>query len=102
VNKYHAQAVQIDGIRFHSKKEAHRYGELLLLQRAGLIHNLQLQPRFDIIINHRKIGFYKADFRYISQDGQTHIEDAKGVSTAVYRLKKRIVEAMYGVTIEEV
>ncbi len=102
MNKYHARPTIVDNVRFASKKEARRYSELLLLLAAGEISNLEMQPRYDIIVNGCKIGFYKADFRYISPDGQSHVEDAKGVSTAVYRLKKRIVEAMYHITIEEV
>jgi Protein of unknown function (DUF1064) len=102
MNKYHAKPTIVDNVRFASAREASRYKELCLLRASGAISHLELQPRYDLIVNGRKIGFYKADFRYISSDGQSHIEDAKGVRTAVYALKKRIVEALYGITIEEV
>jgi hypothetical protein len=102
MNKYHAKPTIVDNVRFASAREASRYRELCLLLASGAISHLELQPRFDIIVNHKKIGFYKADFRYVDEDGLSHIEDAKGVSTPVYRLKKRLVEAMYSIVIEEV
>ncbi len=102
MSKYRNRITYRDNIRFASKREAARYQELLLLQRAEAISHLELHPKYDLVVNGKKIGFYKADFRYISQDGQTHVEDAKGVRTAVYALKKRMVEAIYSITIEEV
>lgn len=102
MNKYHNRKTILDNVRFDSAREARRYQELCLLERAGAISNLELQPRFDLIVSGKKIGFYKADFRYTSADGLQHVEDAKGVRTAVYRLKKRIVEALYHIIIEEV
>lgn len=102
MNKYHAQPTTIDNVRFASAREARRYEELRLLERAGAIYSLELQPRYDLVVNGAKIGFYKADFRYIDADGLQHVEDAKGMRTAVYALKKRIVEALYHFTIEEV
>jgi uncharacterized protein DUF1064 len=101
-SKHRNKPITIDNIRFQSKREAARYQELKLLLREGVIHNLELQPRFDLIINHRFCGFYKADFRYISQDGKSITEDAKGRRLPLYVLKKRIVEALYGITITEV
>lgn len=102
MNKYHARKTVLDNVTFDSAREARRYQELCLLERAGAIHNLELQPRFDLVVNGKKCGFYRADFRYVGANGLVHIEDAKGVRTAVYRLKKRIVEALHGITIEEV
>ena len=61
------------------------------------------QPRFDFVLNGYKIGFYKADFRYIRKsDGVPVIEDVKGYKTDVYRLKKRMVAAFFGREITEV
>jgi Protein of unknown function (DUF1064) len=101
MNKYHAKPTIIENIRFHSAKEAKRYVELLWLQRAGEISNLQLQPKYDLIVNNVRCGVYIADFRYRDADGQEHVEDTKGVRTSVYALKKRIVEALYNIRIEE-
>ena len=46
--KYNARKVEIDGITFDSLKEANRYSELKLLEKAGLIKDLTLQPRFNL------------------------------------------------------
>ena len=99
-SKYRAQPVWIDGIRFPSKKEGGRYLELKLLEKAGHIKNLELQPRYDLIINGKNCGFYKADFRFF-EGGKRKIVDVKGVRTPVYILKKKIVEALYNVEIIE-
>jgi len=111
-SKYRAIPTQIDGIHFDSKKEARRYGELLMLMRAGEIRDLECQPEFPLFTARYKgsdvhqVGTYTADFRY--RQGPTRtliIEDVKSPATrktAVYRLKKRMVEAAYGITVTEV
>ncbi len=99
-NKYGAIKTTVDGIKFDSKKEAARYRALVLLQKAGHISDLSLQPRFDLIINGTKIGFYKADFKY-TQDGKVVVEDVKGVLTPVYKIKKKMIKAIYGFDIYE-
>jgi hypothetical protein len=100
--KYANIPTKVDNIVFHSRKEARRYIELRALLRAGHIRNLELQPRYDMVVNGVKIGFYKADFRYtINKNNKTIIEDVKGARTQVYRLKKKIVEALYGIAIYE-
>lgn len=102
-NKYRAQKTTVDGITFDSKKEAKRYGSLKMLERAKVIKNIELQPSYPININGIKIAIYKADFRYWHNDLQhTTVEDVKGVRTPVYRLKKKLVEAIYGIEIVEV
>ena len=86
-----------------SKAEAKRCDDLHLLQRAGEINNLTLEPAFPIIINGKKVFTYKADFSYFDRQGNRTIEDVKGMKTPVYRLKKKCVEAQYnGTTIVEV
>jgi hypothetical protein len=99
-NKYRAQPVIIDGIRFASKKEGARYLELKLLERAGKIKNLELQPRFDFVINGVNCGFYKGDFRYF-EGGHRIVEDVKGMRTPVYNLKAKLLRALYNVEIKE-
>ena len=86
---------------FDSKREADRYSELAILEKLGDITDLELQPNFDCVVAGKKVCRYVADFRYV-QNGQTVIEDANGVRTAVYRLKKKLVEALYGLKIVEV
>ena len=99
-NKYRAQPVVIDGIRFASKREGTRYMELKLLEKAGQIKNLELQPRYDLIVNGVNCGFYKGDFRYF-EGGKRVVEDVKGVRTPVYSLKAKLVKALYSVEIKE-
>lgn len=99
-NKYRAIKTTVDGITFDSKKEAARYEELKLLEKAGEIMYLTLQPRFDLIVNGVKCGFYKADFQYLAI-GKTVVEDVKGVKTPVYNLKKKMIKAIYGFDIFE-
>ncbi len=90
----------VDGIVFASKKEATRYGELKILQRQGVIINLRLQPKYDCIVNGKKICGYVADFLYETPEGEV-VEDVKGFKTRIYRLKKKLVEALYGFEITE-
>ena len=101
-NKYGNIKTEVDGIKFDSKAEARRYSELKLLEKAGEISNLELQPRYDIKIGGKYIAHYKADFRYFTAE-EAVVEDVKGVKTPIYRLKKKLVEALYpGVKIVEV
>jgi len=94
-SKYAAIPTVVDGIRFASKREAKRYSELLLLLRAGNIVELELQPKFPCVVNGEKVCDYIADFAYLGPDGVRVVEDAKGVKTPVYRLKKKLVESLY-------
>jgi hypothetical protein len=99
-SKFKAIPTEVDGIRFASKKEAKRYQELKLLERAGEISRLELQPRYDITINGVKVCTYVADFRYFTKDKLT-VEDCKGFLTPVYKLKRRLLAALYNVEILE-
>ena len=109
-SKYRNIRTKVDGITFASKREAKRYTELKLLERAGEISHLELQPRFPLEVEGEKICVYVADFQYWDHDsertgalpGRCHVEDVKGVRTPVYKLKKKLVEALYDVVIEEV
>lgn len=102
-NKYHAVKTTVGGITFDSKREAARYQELLLLQRAGLIRDLALQVPFAITVNGKKICTYIADFQYVDMTtGKTVTEDSKGVRTQTYVIKRKLVEALYDVKIVEV
>ena len=98
--KYNAKPIVIDGIRFASTKEGNRYLVLRDMEKKGEITHLELQPKFDMIVNGIKVGYYKADFIYF--EGQKRIvEDVKGMRTDVYKLKKKIVEAQYSIKILE-
>jgi len=100
-NKYGNKKTVVDNIVFDSMKEAARYGELKLLEKAGKIDLLELQPKFRLEVNGEKICTYIADFQY-DDDGHTVVEDVKGVKTAIYRLKKKLVKAIFGIDIQEI
>jgi hypothetical protein len=100
-NKYGARKTEVDGITFDSAKEAKRYGELKLLERAGEIAELELQPKYDLTVKGQKVCTYKADFRYF-EHGCEVVEDVKGMRTPVYRLKKKLMKACHGIEIREV
>lgn len=103
--KYHNTKTVLDGIKFDSKLEAERYAQLKILERAGVIKGLELQPSFELLPSFRKNGktwrktVYKADFRYIlCEDDRIIIEDVKGsiaVITDVFRLKQKLFEYKY-------
>lgn len=101
MTKYKAIKTEVDGIMFASKKEAMRYKELKFLRSQYRISDLILQPKFPVEVCGKKICTYVADFLY-HENGQKIIEDVKGVKTPVYRLKKKLVEAIYNITIKEV
>ena len=103
--KYHNTKTVADGIKFDSKLEAERYTQLKILERAGVIRDLELQPEYELIPSFRKNGktwrrtVYKADFRYIlAEDDSYIIEDVKGsteVITGVFKLKQKLFEYKY-------
>lgn len=101
INKYHAKKTVVDGIKFDSKKEAARYSELKILERAGAVKYLKLQPKFHFHHNDVKICTYIADFSYVDHNGNRITEDVKGVKTAIYKLKKKMMKAFYGIDILE-
>lgn len=98
--KYHNKKTVIDGITFDSKGEANRYWELKLLERAGEISNLTLQPKFTLQESFKKgkkthqAITYIADFQY-QENGKTVVEDFKGMETEVFRIKKKLFEKRY-------
>lgn len=119
-SKYHNEETIVDGIKFASKKEAKRYGELKLMEKAGEIRrgSIELQRRFvlnvpivdgGIQVGEEHVCDYVADFVYI---GRVHggglvtwapiVEDAKGVRTPVFKLKKKLMKAVLGIEVQEV
>lgn len=92
----------VNGHTFHSKKEARRYMDLLALQAAGLIRDLETQPRFRLEVNGVHVCDYLGDFRYFDVPrGQIVVEDTKGWLTEVYKFKKRLMQAVHGIEVEE-
>lgn len=97
-NKFGAKATTVDGIRFHSSREAQRYLTLKLLIRSGDYRDLKLQPRYPLMApNMEKIGEYRGDFEYVdSTTGETITEDVKGFATELFKWKVKHFEAQYG------
>lgn len=100
MNKYRNKKVQVDMYVFDSIAESVRYKELKILEQAGEISELTLQPRFLLQEAFRKNGKsyrkieYVADFQYIEK-GKTIVEDVKGIQTDVFKLKHKIFEKLY-------
>ena len=110
MNKYNAKKTELDGITFDSKLEANRYAELKLMERAGVIQQLQLQPKFTLQEAFEKDGkkyraiTYIADFMYFDNEKrQWVVEDAKGVETEVFKIKRKLFEYKFrNYTIKEI
>lgn len=102
-SKYHARPIVLHGFRFASQREGARYLALREIGDAGALTNLELQPAFPLVVNSMTIGRYLADFAYTElPSGRRVVEDVKGVRTPIYRLKAKLVRALYGVVIAEV
>lgn len=102
MSKYNNKRVMLDGINFQSQREATRYAELKLLERAKVIKDLKLQPRYVLQDGFTKNGkrhrpiTYIADFEYYDNEKQkTIIEDVKGYKTEVFKIKQKIFEFKY-------
>lgn len=98
-SKYRNIKIVVNGIKFDSKKEATRYQELLVLQKAGMITNLKLQDRFEIVpkqAGERKV-VYVADFTYFTQSGKLIVEDVKSAITrknTAYIIKRKLMKLL--------
>lgn len=103
--KYGNKKVVINGDKFDSQLEARRYFELKLLERAGLITDLERQKKYVLIeksAGKREIS-YVADFVY-KENGTLVVEDTKSepTKTRTYKLKKRLLFEKYGIEIKEI
>ena len=105
MNKYRNIKTQYKGIRFDSRKEMVRFIELDHLQRHGIIKDLRCQVKMDVKIEGKHICYLILDFVY-EMKGITHYEDVKAfngkkfLTTPVFNLKKKLVEAIYQIKIE--
>lgn len=117
--KYGNTKRQRDGLTFDSKKEYYRYCELKMLLQKGEIHDLKTQVKYvliptqretDIIgkrggvvkgkVIEREVAYY-ADFVYIDKNGQTIVEDTKGMRTTDYIIKRKLMLFIHGIRIKE-
>lgn len=124
MSKYGNRKVMVDGIVFDSVREARRYKELKALEATGALRDLQRQVKYTLIPEQRdfcneiytrgknkgcfkpgklleKECSYIADFVY-TRDGKTVVEDAKGVRTDVYRIKRKLMLWVHGIVVHEV
>lgn len=99
-SKYRNKKTEVDGFIFDSKREATRYQDLKIMEREGLIRDLVLQKRYELEVNGIRIGAYVADFVY-TEDGQSIVEDCKGIRTDLYKWKRKLMRAIYGIEIRE-
>lgn len=107
-NKYAAQKVERDGVKFDSRKEARRWAELEARAAAGEIRDLRRQVKFELIPPQRRDDgvaeracAYIADFVYI-QDGKSVVADAKGIKTKDYIIKRKLLLFIHGISIKEI
>lgn len=121
-SKYHSKKVTRNGITYDSKKEAVRHSELLLLEKAGVISELERQVKFTLLPAHyetyerygkggkrltdghrcvERAVFYVADFTY-KLDGELIVEDVKGIRTKEYILKRKMMYHFHNIRIKEV
>jgi len=106
--KYGNKMTVVDGETFASKLEARRYRELVIMQLAGAITDLKTQvayvlcPSVVIAGLKRRSMRYIADFVYKDDEGKTVVEDAKGVLTPVYKLKRHLMMHVHGIKINEI
>lgn len=98
--KYGNKKTVIDGFTFHSKKEANHYLYLKRQLERRQITDLELQPSYPITIAGKRICKVILDFRYKELPSRREvIEDVKGYDTAISKLKRRLVEAAYGIKV---
>lgn len=104
-SKYHAVPTVLGGHRFSSKREAARYTELQLLERAGRIQDLELQPVFVLTVAGVTLGRYVSDYRYTElPSGEVIVEDVKSqpTRTPIYKWKIKHLYAEHSVAVREV
>lgn len=109
MSKYHAQKITVDGMTFDSRKEARRYWELHIMQRAGEISDLRTQVTYTLVPAQKKPSggreravTYTADFVYRDKAGREVVEDVKGVRTQQYIIRRKLLLFVHGIEVKEV
>jgi hypothetical protein len=105
--KYGAKGMWIEDVFFASQAEGRRFQQLKVIEATGLITRLELQPTYQVVVNNKLCCRYRADFRYDVIDDRGTVlkqvvEDVKGMSTPLYKLKKKLVQATHGIEIIEI
>ena len=109
-NKYGAAKTELDGIAFASRKEANRYAELVLMEKAHEITGLERQRKFTLIGAQRdstgrvieRPCVYIADFVYKDKTGREIVEDSKGMKTQQYIIRRKLMLYVHGIEVKEV
>lgn len=118
MSKYHSKKITQDGRTFDSMKEFRRFNELSLLEKAGVITNLETQVKFVLLPAQYEPIFdnktkrwkekcverecaYVADFVY-EENGEKVVEDTKGFKTKDYIIKRKLMYYIHGIRIREV
>lgn len=109
-SKYSSVKTVVDGITFDSKKESEYYKTLLMLQKACEVDDIELQPKFEYKVLYTRFDqidpivskkeTYISDFRVTYKNGDIEIVDCKGMRTAIFNRKKKIVEKLFGISIK--
>lgn len=99
-SKYRNEKVELHGMKFDSKREARRWLYLVGELRAGRVQFLRRQVIYRIRVKGIRVCNFVADFVYV-QDGRLVVEDCKGFRTAVYKLKRRLMGAVFGIEVRE-
>lgn len=86
MTKYKAKRKEFAGRSFGSKLEAAVYSNLLLLQKAGEIEEIQCQPRVDLVSGVK----WFVDFKCTKPDESVYYVEAKGLEMSDYRIKKKL------------
>ena len=126
MNKYGNKKITYKGEEFDSKRECYRYVDLKFLEDCGAISNLRRQVKYELIPTQRekstkvykkgrkkgqpiegkiieKAVTYIADFVYTdSTTGKEVVEDAKGMRTKDYIIKRKLMLYIHGIKIQEV
>lgn len=100
--KYGNRLCKRHGLHFDSLREADRYDQLLLMERAGEIRDLRHHTTWSLRIGEIRITSYECDSEYWLKDGTHVVEDVKGVRTREYQIKARLMLALYCIHIHEV
>ena len=106
MTKYRNKKTEVDGVTFDSKREAARWGELRLLERAGHIRGLERQVPYVLAPGVKFVGAkraqpalrYISDFVYVEGD-MSVVEDVKGAITDSFRIKRHLMKSIFGIDI---
>lgn len=105
MNRFPRKPQVIDGYEFASMKEAKRYGQLVFLQKAGEITDIEPHPTYEMEIGGAHFCKYTPDFRYRTKAGELVIEEVKSSGTRrdpAYRLRKKACELFHGLSVTEI